>query len=103
MARSHALHALLEWAAIIDGEVTLAQLPVVDAVEALDGAVAEDPAVLPLVGALVGMFLGHVVGEATDVAADVFGRALALFHRVGECVAAGALSEGDELAREAHS
>ena len=90
MARSHAPHALLEQAAIVNGKVALAQLPVIDAVEALDGAVIEDPTVLPLVGALVCVLFRGVVGEAADVAVDIFSRAFALLRHVGEDVAAGA-------------
>ena len=83
--------------------MSLAWLVVVYTVEALDWAVTHDPAVFHLVGALVGMLLGSVIGEATDVAADILGWALALLHRMGEDVVAGALSEGDKFAREAHS
>ena len=103
MTQSCAPHTLLEWAAIVNGEVTLAWLPVIDTVEALNRAVAEDPAVLSLVGTLVGVFLGGVVWEAADVTADILGWALTFVRRVGEDVTAGALSEGDELAHEAYS
>ena len=102
MSQSHAPHAFLEQAAIIDGEVSLAQLVVVHTVEALDWAIAHDPAVLLLVGTLVGVFFGCVVGEAADVAANIFGQALTLLHHMGEDMAAGTLLEGDEFTREAH-
>jgi hypothetical protein len=75
----------------------------IGAVDALHRAVAKDPAVFLLVGALGGMFLGGVVGDPTDVTADVVGRASALLRSVREDVAAGALFEWGELAREAHS
>ena len=103
MCRSHAPHAFLEWAAIVDGEVSLAQFVVVYTVEALDWAVAHDPAVFLLVGTFIGMFFSGVVREATDVVADVLSRALTLLHCVGEDVIAGILLEGDEFACKAYS
>ena len=82
MGRSRASHVLLERAVVVDSEVTLARLAVIGAVDALDGAVAEDPAVFLLVGAFGSVFLGGVVGDPTDVAADVVGGAPAFLRRV---------------------
>ena len=103
MGQSRASHVLLERAVVVDSEVTLARLSMIGAVNALHQAVAEDPAVLLLVGAFGGVFLGGVVGDSADMAADVVGGAAAFLHHVGENVAAGALFERGELAREAHS
>ena len=88
---------------VINGKVSLPRFVVVDTMEALDWAVIHDPTVLFLVSALIGVLLCSVIGEATDVAVDVFGQVFALLRHVGEDVATGTLSKGDEFAHKAYS
>jgi hypothetical protein len=78
---SGVVHVFLQWAVVVDREVSFPRLASIDAVEAPNWAVAEETAaVFFLIGAVVGMVLCGVFGDAADVAADRVGGALALFH-----------------------
>ena len=75
--------------------MALAQLPIIGAVEALDGAITLESAVL--LKALPGIFSGCVVGDSADMAVDEVCRARAAFDGVGQDVALPALSVCHEL------
>lgn len=72
-------HVSLEGAGFVDGKVPIARFACIDAVEALDGAVALEGGVLPVVGALGHVFVGGMPQFPTDVAAGVSWGMAALF------------------------